>query len=196
MNKLSCSPRIYKWVFLIAFLFVVSSKVSAQFYAVKINALELLTTTLNVEASIVIHNQWSLHLPVKVNLWELNAKSYRHVAIMPGIRYWVIDSYSRGWFIGVNAVAGGHNLTGLVGNTIDFFSSNYRYKGWLCGGGVSGGYSFPMAKRWNIELEAGVAGVYIYHDIYRESGNGRKIAYQKGFLPIPGKIGVNIVYLF
>jgi hypothetical protein len=144
----------------------------------------------------VVHNQWSLHLPVKLNLWELNAKSYRHATIMPGVRYWFIDSYSRGWFIGVNAVAGSHDLTGLTGDKIDYFSSKHRYKGLVFGGGVSGGHSFPIAKRWNIEVEAGVAGVFVDHDIYHESGEGRKIAYQKGFLLVPGKIAANIVYLF
>lgn len=144
----------------------------------------------------MVHNQWTLHLPVKVNPWKFNGKPYRFATIMPGARYWLIDSYSRGWFIGVNAVAGGYDFTGVAFNKIDYFSRNHRYKGWGYGGGISAGYSFPIAKRWNIEVEAGVAGVYIDHDIYYGPDEGRKIAYQKGFLPVPGKIGANIVYLF
>jgi hypothetical protein len=187
---------MYKWAFLIVFLFVAGSKASAQFYALKVDALGLLTTTLNVEASIVVHNKWTLHLPVKVNPWKINGKPYQFAAIMPGVRYWFIDSYSRGWFIGANAVAGGHNLTGVTDN-INYFSRDHRYKGWSYGGGISGGYSFPIAKRWNIEAEAGIANVYVDHDIYQESsGEDKQAAYQKGFFIVPGKIGVNIVYLF
>ncbi|MDR3118571.1 MAG: DUF3575 domain-containing protein [Mediterranea sp.] len=196
MNKLSCSPRIYKWVFLITFLFIVGSRASAQFYAFKVDALGLLTTTLNVEASIVVHNQWSLHLPVKVNPWKIKGKLYQHATAMPGIRFWFIDSYSRGWFIGVNAVVTGYNFTGLVGGKVDYYSQNHRYKGWAYGGGISGGYSFPIAKRWNIELEIGIANVHIDHDIYHEAGEDKRFAYQKGHLLVPGKIGANIVYLF
>jgi hypothetical protein len=196
MNRLSCNPQLYRRVFLIVFLFISGSKASAQFYAFKVDALGLLTTTLNVEASVVVHNQWSLHLPVKVNPWKLMGKPYQYATIMPGVRYWFIDSYSRGWFVGVNAVAEVHNFTGLVGGNIDYFSHNHRYRGWGYGGGISGGYSFPIAKRWNIEVEAGVANLYIDHTIYQGSDEGRKIAYQKGFFIVPGKIGVNIVYLF
>lgn len=196
MNRLSRCPQVFKWGFLIAFLFVVSSKASAQFYAVKVDALGLMTTNLNVEASMVVRNQWSLHLPVKVNPWRLNDKPYQHITAMPGVRYWFIDSYSRGWFIGVNAVASVYNFTGLVGDKVDYYARNYRYKGWGVGGGVSGGYSFPITKRFNIELEVGIAGVYVNHDIYHEEGESRNIGYQKGVLPVPGKIGANIVYLF
>lgn len=196
MNRLLYGPRIYRWVFLITFLFVANDKMNAQFYALKVDALGLLTTTINAEASVVVHSQWSLHLPVKFNPWKLKGKPYQHATVMPGARYWFIDSYSRGWFIGVNAVVTAYNFTGLVGNHIDYFSRNHRYKGWAYGGGASGGYSFPIAKRWNIEVEAGIAGVYIDHDIYNDSAENKNAGYQKGFLPVPGKIGVNVVYLF
>jgi hypothetical protein len=174
----------------------VSNKASAQFYALKVDALGLLTTTLNVEASIVVHNQWSLHLPVKINPWKLNGNPYQHATAMPGVRYWFINSYSRGWFIGVNAVVTGYNFTGLVGDNINYFSSDHRYKGWGYGGGVSAGYSFPIARRWNIEVEAGIANIYLDHDVYERSDEDSKIAYQKGGFLVPGKIGINIVYLF
>lgn len=196
MSKLSCYPQLYRWIFLITFLFVVSSKASAQFYAIKVDALGLCATTLNVEASMVIRNQWSIHLPIKVNPWTFGDKKYQHATLMPGVRYWFIDSYSRGWFLGVNAVLTAYDHEGLVGSKVDYFARNYRYKGFGYGGGVSAGYSFPVSKRWNVEFEAGIASVYVDHDIYHETEAGERVGYQKGFLPIPGKIGINLVYLF
>lgn len=195
-NKLSFYPCICRWVFLMTFLSIVSSKANAQFYAVKVDVLGLATTTINVEGAIVLHNQWTAHLPLKYNPWTISGKSYKHATAMPGIRYWLIDSYSRGWFFGVNAVFTAYNFKGLIGDRIDYFGRNYRYKGWGCGGGISAGYSLPIAKRWNIEFEGGIAGVWMDHDIYDEEWGGLGAGYQKGFLPVPGKIGVNIVYLF
>lgn len=196
MSKLSGSPQLYKWIFLITFLFVVGNKANAQFYAVKVDALGLCTTTLNVEGSMVVHNHWSIHLPIKVNPWTFGEKKYQHATIMPGARYWFIGSYSRGWFLGVNAVATAYDHEGLLGNKVDYFARDHRYKGWGVGGGISAGYSIPVAKRWNIEFEAGVAAVYMNHDIYRETEVSEGIGYQRGFLPVPGKIGINLVYLF
>lgn len=196
MSRKSSCPRICRWIFLITFLLVVSSKTSAQFYAVKVDVLGLATTTLNVEGAMVVHNQWTLHLPLKFNPWTIGDKKYQHLTAMPGVRYWLIDSYSRGWFLGANAVATAYNHRGLVGKKIDYFSSNHRYEGMGFGVGVSGGYSLPIGKRWNIEFEIGVAGVWVDHDIYDEEWGGLNVGYQKGILPMPGKIGANIVYLF
>lgn len=200
MDKITRNPRIYKWVLLIAFIFIVSSKANAQFYAVKVDALGLLTTTLNVEGSMVIHNKWTLHLPLKVNPWEFGNKVYQQVTVMPGVRYWLVESYSRGWFIGVNALASLYNYNGLLTDKIDYFGRDYRYDGHGFGGGISAGLSLPMGKRWNIEFEVGVNGMFGNHDIYYEKGMNThatvREGFQKGFFVVPGKIGANIVYLF
>lgn len=144
----------------------------------------------------VVHDQWSLHLPLKVNPWKFNDRPYQQVTTMPGARYWFIDAYSRGWFLGVNAVVSMYNHRGLVGNHMDYFARDYHYKGFGYGAGVSGGYSFPIGKRWNFEVEFGIAGMYLDHDIYDDVNERGRIGYQTGFQPVPGKIAASIVYLF
>lgn len=196
MNRISLCPRILKWVFMVMFLLVISGKVNGQFYAVKVDAIGLMTGTFNVEGAMVVSNHWSLQLPVKVNPWTFGDKYYKRLAVLPGARYWLINSYSRGLFVGVNAVYTMYNHDGMMGNKIDYFGRDFRYKGSAYGGGVSLGYSIPVGRRWNIEFEAGVAGVKADHDIYYMAEDGMKIGNQKGFLPIPNKIGAHIVYLF
>jgi len=131
-----------------------------------------------------------------MNPWRFSDKLYQHTTIMPGARYWLVESYMRGWFVGANMVATAYNHRGLVGNNIGYFSSKHRYKGWGLGGGASAGYSIPISKRWNVEFEAGVSVLHMYHHIYHEEGEVRKIGYQKGWFVVPGKIAANIVYLF
>ena len=199
MNKKALCPQIPKWVYLIVFLSVIGGKANAQFYAVKVDALGLLTTTLNVEGAIVVSEHWSLHLPLKVNPWKFGDKQYKHATIMPGARYWFVDSYFRGWFLGVNAVATAYDTRGIISRQTDYFSRDNRYKGFGYGIGISGGISIPVSKRWNIEFEAGVNGLFSDHDIfceYHQEHKGQKLGYQRGFLPVPGKIAANIVYLF
>lgn len=200
MNRLLYNSRINRWVFVVAFFFIISTKGHAQFYAIKVDALGLVTTTLNVEGAMVISNQWSLHMPLKVNPWKFGDKVYKHASIMPGVRYWLVDSYSHGLFVGANALATIYDQCGLMTNKPNYFGYDYRYKGYGFGAGLSGGISMPMGKRWNIEFEVGVAGMWATHDVYNEKlpdpYKSLRIGRQKAFFVVPGKIGANLVYLF
>lgn len=194
IKKLRC-PRLPKWVFPIVALFVISSKANAQFYSFKVDMLGLCTTTIGVEGSAALSNRWTAHLPVRFNPWSVNGTYLKHAATMPGVRYWFVDSYFRGWFLGVNSLITIYNHRGLMGNDLEYFGKDYRYKGWGYGAGVSGGYSRPISRRMNIEFEVGVAGLHVNHDIYNQQ-DGEQSGHQKGLLLVPGKIAVNLVYLF
>lgn len=64
------------------------NKANAQFYSVKTDILGLATTTLNVEGSAVVSNQWTLHIHVQYNPWTFpDNKKMKNLTFLPGARY-------------------------------------------------------------------------------------------------------------
>ncbi len=181
------------WIFMGWFLCLSlgCGKTYAQFYSVSVDGVALATTTFNVEGSMALHNKWSLHLPVQYNPWTFSGnKKIKQIAIQPGIRYWFGDSYSPGWFIGLNAVVDRYNRGGFLG-------SRHRRDGWGYGPGISGGYVIPLHRRWNIEFEAGVSAIWSRYDKYRCETCGEKLEDgATGWFIQPGKAAVKLVFLF
>lgn len=163
----------------------------SQNYSIKVDALAAATTTLRVEGSMALDNHWSLHLPVSYNPWTFaENKKFKHISAQAGARYWMIESYGRGLFIGMNTIASLYNVGGM-------FGSNYRYEGLAFGIGASVGYSHPLSRRWNIEFEGGIGGVWTKYDKYCNPTCGEKLEKDKtGIALVPNNISVGIVYLF
>ncbi|EGJ99314.1 DUF3575 domain-containing protein [Dysgonomonas gadei] len=166
------------------------NKASAQFYSVKTDMLGLATTTLNVEGSAVVSNQWTLHLHVQYNPWTFpDNKKMKNLTFLPGARYWFNETYSYSYFIGFNAIISRYNVGGL-------FGSDYRYDGMGYGGGVSFGFSKPIRRQWNLEFELGIGGVYSNYDKYPCIKCGEKIDEGSGLFLSPNKAAISLVYLF
>lgn len=180
-----------KYLFIVTCLFFLGGhKVQAQFYAVNADIVGLATGTVNAGVSTALNAKWSLHLPVHYNPWTFSDnKKMKQLTVQPGVRYWFDQSYGYGWFIGMNVVVGRFNAGGLLG-------SKFRYDGMAYGAGLSGGFSLPLAKFWNIEFELGAGGVYSNHDKFNCVRCGDKISKEKGFYFVPTKASVNLVYLF
>ncbi len=82
----------------------------------------------------------------------------------------------------------------MVGN------SRTRYNGWTTGIGSSVGYSWVLAKRWNLTLEGGI-GIYYYMDDLRwhpDPSPLKAIRYEhcRRVVLAPSKIEVAFSYLF
>lgn len=159
----------------------------AQFYSVKTNLLGLATTNLNVEAGVAIHRNWSLHLPVNYNPWVFTGnKRFQNITIQPGVRYWLLESFSQG-FIGIHSLYSRYHVGGI---------NKYRYDGWGAGMGISYGYSKVLNKRWNIEFEAGIGMMWTDYTKYlcktcgAPQGNVSEIRF------VPSKAAISLVYLF
>lgn len=126
---------------------------SAQYTAVRVNALGWATGTLNAGVDVAVAQKWSVELS---GYWNPIAteKLWANVLVATvGVRRWRFESYV-GLFWGLHSTLAKYK----VGN------SRTRYNGWTTGIGSSVGYSWMMAKRWNLNLEGGV-GIYYMDDL-------------------------------
>lgn len=180
----------YKLLLVLCLLTMAFTGAHAQFYSARTNLVGLGTGNLNAEFSATLNRKWSVHLPVQYNpfIWDKTTrKQWRNLYISPGVRYWWRESYTGG-FMGVHAVAAKYS----IGRVFD----DYRYLGYAWGLGASVGKAYPIAKKWNIEWEVGLAGVYTTWDKYICKECGKKLDSDKKFFLAPSKIALNIVYLF
>lgn len=119
----------------------------AQFYSARTNLIGLATGNINLEGSMTLNRRWSLHLPVQYNPFVFkDNRQFRNLTVMPGVRYWFVESYSN-FFVGMNTLASGYSI-GRIWN-------KKRYEGEGYGIGLSIGKAYPLSKTWNIEWELG-----------------------------------------
>ncbi|WP_029901741.1 DUF3575 domain-containing protein [Prevotella sp. 10(H)] len=171
---------------LMTFLCLCSSHLYGQFYSLGTNIPALGTTTLNIEASMTLNRKWSLHLPVYYNPFVFkDNKKFQHIAAMPGVRYWLLESYVHA-FGGVNA----------IGTKYHFTWKDYRYEGTAFGAGISLGYAWLLSPRWNLEVEGGVGLVYADYNKYPCEKCGKKVSDENKWYAVPNKVAVSLIYLF
>jgi hypothetical protein len=162
----------------------------AQVYSVKADVLGWATGTINGEASMALNENWSLHLPLRYNPWNISEKfKMKNLTALPGVRYWPLQTYAPGYFFGVNGIVSRYNFAGLL-------AGNHRYDGMAYGLGLSAGYSIPINLHWNIEIEAGAGAVWSRRDKYPCERCGQKIEEQSGVWAAPDKLSVSFVYYF
>lgn len=106
---------------------------------------------------------------------------------MPSGRYWFRESFMD-QFIGFSLVGSRFH----IGNLFD----NYRYDGYGFGAGVSFGWTYPMASRWNFEWEVGVAGLWTSYDKSVCKACGYTYGREHKWYLVPHKVAVNLIYLF
>lgn len=147
-----------KIFYLLTFLLLWSAapRATAQYYGVGTNVAALATGTVNASFEAAIAPHWSLDIPLYWNPVKSENLQLQCLAIQPGIRYWLFEEYA-GHFIG------GH----LAVAEYDVGGKRFHRSGWLAGLGISYGYSWLLATRWNFTVEIG-AGVYYMQDTKRD----------------------------
>lgn len=159
-------------------LFCCSAISQAQSFTVKSNALYWATATPNLGLEVALAPRWTLELEGGYNPWtfdtEKNIKA-KHFLVSPEVRYWFCESF-HGHFIGLNANytmfnAGGIYVPALFypAQSESFMLSdvkNSRSEGWAAAAGLTYGYSWPIARRWNIEANIGLGVWYTQYDRY------------------------------
>lgn len=147
----------------IAFLAFAASA-SAQKAAVKTNALYWATATPNVGFEFAMGNRWTVELSGGYNPWTFDTEKnikVKHFLVSPEVRYWFCESF-QGHFLGLN---GNYTLFNISGIHIpELFESSKRYEGWAVGAGLTYGYAFPIARRWNMEFNLGLGLWYTEYD--------------------------------
>ena len=151
---------------------------SAQKAALKTNALYWATTTPNIGMEFAIGERWSFELAGGYNPFTINKDQNikaKHFLVTPEFRYWFCESFN-GHFLGINGnytmfnVRGAHVLNPFHvskgdGPFIDA-ALNSRIEGWAAGAGLTYGYSWIIAPRWNMEFNIGLGYWYSDYDRY------------------------------
>lgn len=189
-----------KYIFLILAL-LAGIGVKGQNVALKSNLLSDAFANVNLGVEVRLAKKWSLDITGDINNWSVNHHKWKHWAVQPEFRYWLCDIFA-GHFFGLHALGGQYNF-GNIRNNVKFFGSDfsklsdYRYQGWAAGAGIAYGYSWILAKHWNIEAEIGVGWMYTRYDKYNCSNCGRKL---EDNMPHnyfgPTKLALNLEYIF
>lgn len=194
--------KIKKILLLLALLLGVSPNLHAQKVGLKTNLLydALLTPTLGVEVGVA--PKWSLDISGSLNNWAVNDKRWKQWMVQPEARYWFCQRFS-GHFLALHGIGGQYNFGNLNFGGKNFLGTNlkvledHRLQGWMAGAGVGYGYSWILAKHWNIEAEIGIGWIYTRYDEFECQGCGRKIKEDKPHNYFgPTKAAVNLIYFF
>lgn len=129
--------------------------------------------------------------------WKRGTQSvHKHWTVQAQLRFWPCQLMN-GWYWGPYVHGGEFN----VGNSNLFFGllktlEDYRYEGWLAGGGVGIGYEYALARHWNLGAEIGVGYTYIRYrkaDCEVCAPRGDQESYHHFG---PNRLGLSIIYVF
>lgn len=179
-----------------------ASAAQTQEIAVKTNALYDATATINAGVEVSFHPKWSFDISGNYNPFTFSGgKKWKHWLVQPEARYWFCEALG-GHFVGAHLLGGTYNFGHfdadfkLLGS--DFSKlKDYRYQGWYTGIGIAYGYSWLLAKHWNLEAEIGIGYIYTRYDKYECAGCGRKVEENRHHNYFgPTKLALNLVYVF
>ena len=161
---------------------------SAQYTAVRVNTLGWAMGTLNAGVDVAVAQKWSVELSGYWNPISTERLRANVLAATIGVRRWRFEPHV-GLFWGLHSTLAKYK----VGN------SRTRYNGWTTGIGSSVGYSWMLAKRWNLTLEGGI-GIYYMDDLrwHPDPSPYEAIRYEHGRRVglAPSKIEAAFSYLF
>ena len=180
---------------------------SAQKVAVKTNSLYWLTATPNVGIEFAMAPRWTFEIAGGYNRWTLdkdaNVKA-KHFLVTPEVRYWFCESF-QGHFLGINANYTQFNVSGILipevfykEESLGYFLDNLQHarsQGWAVGAGITYGYAWPIARRWNMEFTLGLGWWYTEYDRFesRKCGLFQENVAKHAFGPTD--IGLSFIYM-
>jgi len=178
-------------------LFTIYSYTFSQNVGIKTNLAHWATTTPNIGMEIALGRKYTMDITGGVNPFEFkDNKKIQHWIIQPELRYWTCETFN-GHFIGLHALGGSYNVGGVdVPVGILKKLKDYRYEGWAAGGGLSYGYQWILAPRWNFELNLGAGYVYLNYDKFPCIKCGEKLEDDatKNYFGVT-KAAISLIYL-
>lgn len=174
----------------------VFSEVSAQQVTISNNLLYDAWLTPNLRVGLRLAPHWSVGMTAGYNPWpsdDNKSRKWKHLLVSPSLRYWT-DSVNVHHFFGVNLIYSHYNVAdvkfpfGLYKSVRD-----ERRQGDLGALGVFYGYSWPIARHWNIEALIGAAVGYTKYNRYECGHCGTKIGEDKKWFVMP-QAAINIVF--
>ena len=191
----------------VSLLFLCGISSNAQRIAVKTNALYWATATPNLGFEVAMGERWTFEVEGGYNPWtfdkEKNMKA-KHWLVSPEFRYWFCNSF-QGHFIGINGNYTQFNIGALPVPVHEAFISlnqtqeqdleKSRVEGWAVGAGLTYGYAFPIARRWNIEFTAGFGYWYSVYNQYESRKCGLFQETVNKHALGPTSLGISFIYM-
>ena len=170
--------------------------VNAQQVTISNNLLYDAWLTPNLRVGLRLAPHWSVGVVGGYNPWpsdDHKSKKWKHLLVSPSVRYWT-DSVNVHHFFGVNLIYSHYNVAdvkfpfGLYKSVRD-----ERKEGDLGALGVFYGYSWPIARHWNIEALIGAAVGYTKYNRYECGECGTRIGNDHKWFVMP-QAALNIVF--
>lgn len=193
--------KYLRYIHLLVFISVVFC-FRGQDVALKTNLLGDAALSPNAAVELALSQKFTVDVSGQMNAWKINGHSWKHWVVQTELRYWFCQKFG-GHFVGLHLLGGQYNVGNIGIKARNFLGTdfsklkNQRYQGWGAGAGIAYGYAFPLARHWNLELEAGFGWVYTRSDVYPCERCGTKI--QKGKVHNyvgPTKAAINLEYVF
>ena len=120
--------------------------------------------------------------------------------------YWFCNSF-QGHFLGINGNYAQYNIGSLPFSVPPVFFNlssdapgapdlrSSRIEGWAVGAGLTYGYAFPIARRWNMELTAGFGWWYTNYNQYESRTCGLFQQEASKHVLGPTALGVSFIYM-
>lgn len=200
MRKIHILHVFYKYFFFFTLLSI-SLTCYSQTVGIRTNVLYLLTTSPNIGVDVGFGSHSSVNASLGYNPFKFSNKSVSEAASSPKLmhwsgnaeyKYWFCRPLER-WFVGAYGTYADFNIGGI---RLPFINSlkDSRYEGYTAGGGVSGGYQWAFARRWGIELSAGIGYMYIRYRKYSSNPCAAPLKDAAMHWIGPTRLGVSIIY--
>ncbi len=176
-------------------LFAVT-ETSAQQVTMSNNLLYDTWLTPNLRLGLRLAPHWSVGVNGGYRPWptdDMKTRKWKHLLVSPDIRYWT-DSVNVHHFFGLNLIYIHYNLSNVKFPLGVWKSLRHeRREGDLGAIGAYYGYSWPIARHWNIEAHIGAALAYTRYDRFECGHCGAKLGTKHKLFVLP-QAGVSIVY--
>lgn len=175
--------------------FFLSSLVSAQYVALKNNALYDAIATPNLGLEVSLGKHFTVEVSGNYNPWKFSGnRSLKHTMVQPELRYWLLERFN-GHFIGVHGLYMDYVFKKV--NLPFGMDKEFAYDGDAWGGGISYGYQLYLSPRWNMEFTAGLGYCYFKYDKYNYEipENSEYLGlFRTNYWGLT-KVGISIIYL-
>lgn len=184
---------------ILATLLAITTPLRGQKAGIKMNLLYgIVTKTPNLGIELSLNEKNTIDLWSGYNPWNHDGKKNDnkkivHWIVQPEWKYWFCSSFN-GHFIGIHGLGAFYNINKT--EVPHLFDKNYRYEGYLAGGGISYGYHWILGKRWNLEASLGIGAAHMKYDIFQcqNCGFKKEKNKQKTYYG-PTKASVSIIYI-
>lgn len=184
------------WMLITVTLLLAVTGMHAQQVTISNNLLYDAWLTPNLRVGVRLAPHWSVGVNGGYRPWptdDMKTRKWKHLLVSPDVRYWT-DSVNVHHFFGLNLIYSHYNIAN-VKFPLGMWKSlrHERREGDLGAIGAYYGYSWPIARHWNIEAHIGAALAYTRYDKFECGHCGKKLGEKKKLFVLP-QAGLSIVY--